>query len=694
MITIAKNAGFCFGVKRAADYLQTLIEQKPSTTRIYTFGELIHNAVYLKRLEASGVVSVSYEEIDAISHFATSDHPAILILRTHGISKEHEEHILHLAKENPHFSVVDMTCPFVKRIHNIAQTKTNDDTLFLLLGTEHHPEVQGILSYAKGEKVALPDADAVISYCESHDLSQKTLIVASQTTQNQIEWKKTQKFIKKLYTNAVFFDTICDVTEKRQTEARELAQNADTMIVIGSHNSANTAQLFYICSSFCPNTLWVQSAEELPCPMTLNGQISITAGASTPVDIIMEVFQKMSIAEETMSFEELLDGSLKSLHTGDVVTGIVTEISDVGIYLDLGAKVTGFIAAEQITDDYQSVNLRDMFKIGDEVKAFVIHVDDNHGMATLSKKRVDQDENWYKFIENYQNGTILEGKIEAAVRGGLIIAIGDQKAFIPASHSGLPRNAELESLVGTTQKVKLIDINEQRKRALASIRLAKSEVRKSEQDELWASLYVGQHFTGRVKNLTSYGAFVDIGGIDGMVHNSELSWKRIKHPSQVVSVGDVIEVYIKELDQEKRRISLGYKTEAMDTWSIFMKDHQVGDVLDAKITSMMPFGAFAEVYEGVEGLIHISRISMEKIAKPEDVLTIGQVVQVKITEIDHENRKLSLSIRALLEEAARAEAEAQRLAEKQAAEQAASEERARIEQERAEMAPYIEGSID
>ena len=402
----------------------------------------------------------------------------------------------------------------------------------------------------------------------------------------------------------------------------------------------------------------------------------------------------MSTHEEIMSFEELLDGSLKSLHTGEVVTGIVTEISEQGVYLDLGAKVTGFIAAEQVSADYPAVQPRDVLKIGEETKAFVIHVDDRMGIATLSKKRVDQDQNWFSFIENCETGAILEGTVKAAVRGGLIIAIEDQQAFIPASHSGLPRTADLSTLVGTVQKVKLIEVNEQRKRATASIRLAKSESRKAEMDALWSSLSVGQHFTGKVKNLTSYGAFVDIGGIDGMVHNSELSWKRIKHPSQVVSVGDEIEVFIKEIDVEKKRISLGYKTDAMDTWAMFIQDHHVGDVVEAKITTMMPFGAFAEVYQDVEGLIHISRISMEKISKPEDVLSVGQVVQVKITEIDHDNRKLSLSIRALLEEAARAEAEAQRAAERAAAEQAASEERARIEQERAEMAPYIVGSID
>jgi len=695
MIQIAHNAGFCFGVKRASNCLEQLLREKQGSARVFTFGDLIHNTSYLGYLKERGVRSVCFEEIETVAKASSADAPSILLLRTHGVTKELEASILHFAEEYPYFQVIDMTCPFVKRIQNIAYRETNENTFFLLLGSENHPEVQSILSYAKGEKIALPTAEAVESFINSQNLASKTLIVAAQTTQNQKEWKKTRKFIENLCTNAIFFDTICDVTEKRQTEAYDLAKASTHMIVIGGKSSANTAQLYRICQSVCPDTRWIESADELSAISHQPDDIvSITAGASTPVDIIMEVYKKMSTQEEIMSFEELLDGSLKSLHTGDVVTGIVTEISEQGAYLDLGAKVTGFIAAEQVSADYPAVQPRDVLKIGEETKVFVIHVDDKMGIATLSKKRVDQDQNWFAFVENCQTGAVLEGTIKAAVRGGLIIAIQDQQAFIPASHSGLPRNADLATLVGTVQKVKLIEVNEQRKRVTASIRLAKSETRKAEMEALWSSLSVGQHFTGKVKNLTSYGAFVDIGGVDGMVHNSELSWKRIKHPSQVVAVGDEIEVFIKEIDVEKKRISLGYKTDAMDTWSIFVKDHNVGDVITAKITTMMPFGAFAEVYDGVEGLIHISRISLEKIAKPEDVLEVGQEVQVKITEIDHENRKLSLSIRALLEEAARAEAEAQRAAEQAAAEQAASEERARIEQERAEMAPYIVGSID
>lgn len=376
------------------------------------------------------------------------------------------------------------------------------------------------------------------------------------------------------------------------------------------------------------------------------------------------------------------------------MTGTVTAIDATGIYLDLGIKQTGFIAADQLFADNDKVNPAEVFKPGDEVKAFVIRVNDGEGMVTLSKKRVDADKSWISIEEAYKDGTILEGKVTEIVKGGLVIAIDKHSIFIPASHSGVPKDGDLNALLGTTQRFKLIELDDTRKRALGSIRIVKRAERAEAEAALWSTLEVGQRFKGTVKNLTSYGAFVDIGGIDGMVHNSELSWKRIKHPSQVVSVGQEIEVYIKELDPEKKRISLGYKTEDMDVFSVFAANHNEGDVVSAKIVSIMPFGAFAEVADGVDGLIHISRLSREKVAKPEDVVSVGQVVDVKITEIDRENRKLGLSIRAIEEEKARAEEAVAREAEKaerEAAEKAEAEEKAA---ERAEMEKYITGVID
>ncbi len=392
------------------------------------------------------------------------------------------------------------------------------------------------------------------------------------------------------------------------------------------------------------------------------------------------------------NFVTMLEESIKPLHTGETVTGIVYAITDNEIYLDLGAKFTGVIVKEQITED-ASAKLQDMFKVGDEVTAFVIRVEDGKGMATLSKTRVDRDRSWIVLKEAFDNGTDLEGEVTAVVKGGVVMNVASNRVFVPASQTGIAKDGDMSVLVGTTQKVRLIEFDEGKKKALGSIKVILNEEKKAAEDAIWATLEVGAHYRGVVKNLVPYGAFVDIGGVDGMVHNSELSWKRIKHPSVVVSVGQEIEVFIKELDTEKRRISLGYKTQENDTWYQFTQKFNVGDIVPAKIVSLMPFGAFAEVYEDVDGLIHISRISTERVNSPADVLSIGQIVNVKITEIDDENRKLALSIRAI-EEAEKKAAEAEaRAAEKAARDAERAEEEKRIAEERADMAPYIVGSI-
>ena len=399
------------------------------------------------------------------------------------------------------------------------------------------------------------------------------------------------------------------------------------------------------------------------------------------------------------NFSEMLEGSLKTLHTGETVTGTVFTIGPNEIKLDLGAKFTGVLTKEQITDDADA-KLADMFKIGDQVEVFVIRVEDGKGIATVSKKRVDADNSWVILKDAFDSKTDIEGKVVSAVKGGVLVSYAANTVFVPASQTGVAKGGDLSALVGTTQKVRLLEFDVAKKRALGSIKAILNEEKKAAEEAVWATLEVGQEFVGVVKNLSNYGAFVDIGGVDGMVHNSELSWKRIKHPSQVVSVGQEIKVYIKELDAEKKRISLGYKTQDMDSWYKFTQQYNVGDIVSAKIVSIMPFGAFAEVFEDVDGLIHISRISMERINSPADVLKVGDVVDVKIVEIDNENRKLALSIRAILEAAKRAEEAEARAAEKaqreaeraeREAERAAEEER--LAQERADMAPYIVGSI-
>ena len=686
-IILSENAGFCPGVRRADKTVTSLITSKKPNEKVYTLGSLIHNSLYNESLRMRGVINVSFDEVEAIVK-GEPNYKHTLVIRTHGITKEQNDYLLLLEKNYANFSVIDMTCPSVKKIHRIAEENTNEDTCFLLFCNKEHPEAIGIMSYAKGEKHTISSPEDLLAI----DFSKKLPILCSQTTENLEIFKKIKKFLKKLCTNAIFFDTICSVTENRQNEAIKIAKDSELMIVIGGKESSNTEKLYKLCLNECPRTLWIESARDLladfPDPAKCVG---ITAGASTPDGIITEVKKVMENKE--MDFEALLEDTLKTLHTGDTVNGIVCTIGDNEIKLDLGVKVTGVLTKEQITDD-PDVKLRDMFKVGDEVAVFVIRVDDKAGLATVSKKRVDADNSWVVLQEAYNNGEILEGKVVSANKGGVVVSALNNSIFVPASQTGVAKGEDFSSLVGTTQKVKIIEFDTARKKALGSIKVILVAEKKALEDAVWANLEVGKNYTGTVKNLVAYGAFVDIGGVDGMVHNSELSWRRIKHPSQVVSVGQEIEVFIKELDVEKRRISLGYKTQEMDVWYQFVKAHEVGEILPAKIVSLTPFGAFAEVSEGVDGLIHISAISTQRVNNPADVLNVGDVVDVKITNIDDDNRKLSLSIRAITEAAEKAAAEEARAAELAAKKAEEEAEAARLAEERAAMAPYIVGSID
>ncbi len=669
-ITVAENAGFCFGVKRATSEIEKSLA-KESNEKIYIIGELIHNPIYTASLKERGVTTIDISDAEEIACSLGEGEMCKVYIRTHGIPREDELYLRELEKKHQDFFVVDMTCPFVKRIHKIADDNTNESTLFILLGSHSHPEVTGIMSYAKGEKAVVYDADELQSFLNIRQNDEKKVVFAAQTTQNSIEFKKCKKILEKVYTNPIFFDTICNVTQNRQKEILSLAERSDAVIVVGGKESSNTGKLFDLASGICKHTVWIQSPDELSKHnFSLFSRIGIAAGASTPPGIIEEVVNHMNSEMTKENFEELLEASLKPLNTGDIVKCIVTSISGTELNVDLGAKVTGVIAKNQITDD-PNAKLEEMFRVGDEFEAFVIKVSDIEGMATLSKKRVDLINNWSNIVTYYNNGDIVEGKIVEAVRGGVIIVIDGVRILIPARHTGLSMGEDLSKLVGNTEKVKIIDVNSSRRHAYASIKAPKLEAKKAAEEAFWASIEEGKHYNGIVKSLTSFGAFVDLGGVDGMVHNTELSWKRIKHPSEVVAVGDEIDVWVKEFDPERKRISLGYKTPEMSSWYKFINNYNIDDVVSVKIVSLMPFGAFAEIIDGTDGLIHISQIANKKIAKPADVLTIGQIVDAKIIDIDAEKQKVSLSIRVLL-----ADEPAEETAEETVAEEAAPEESA------------------
>ena len=650
-ITVAKNSGFCFGVTRATRAVEQEIQRGIAGQRIYTLGTLIHNDTYNKRLSDAGVGVIKTEDIASLANSASKESPVKVFVRAHGIPCEVEDMLISYANDNPNFSYVDCTCSYVKKIHKIVGDYSDKDSLLLVLGSPTHPEVMGFCSRFCGQKYVFSSSDEfsrILEYITHQIRCAKCIILVAQTTQNLGEWEKTKKLLKKVCTNPIIFDTICSVTEKRQLEADALSKESDFMIVIGSMASSNSRKLYSICKSNCKNTIMIENAAQLTenIPST-HEKVGIVAGASTPHDIIQEVERTMS---EAINFAELLEESLKTLNTGDIVTGYVTAVNDGEIQLDIGAKVTGIIKADQITDD-PSCKLTEMFKIGDAVKAFVIRVSDVEGFATLSKKRVDSDAAWTTIVEAKNNDTVLEGTVIEIVKSGIIVLVDSTRVFVHESQSGLAKGADLNVMKGQTVKLKITEARDQGKKAKGSIRVVAREERRAAEKSFWENIEEGKRYIGKVKSLTSFGAFVDLGGVDGMVHVTELSWKRNCKPSDVISVGDEIEVYVKSFDAESKKISLGYKTEESNPWYIFTHNYQVGDIVSVKIVSMMPFGAFAEIVDGVDGLIHNSQISLTRVAKPADVLEIGQVVDAKITDVDMEKQKVNLSIRAILEEA-------------------------------------------
>ncbi len=644
-VTVAKSAGFCFGVKRAVDTVYKLLSA-PQKGKICILGHLIHNPHILKDIDAKGAITVSENEIQALAEKATETEPVTVVIRAHGITKKVYDNLVFLSANNPGFHIEDCTCPFVKKIHRIAAEECQKDDLFLVFGNPLHPEVVGICSYAPCQTKVLTSAED-IKLCKLHN---KNVILVSQTTQKLSEWQNCQKSIKKYCTNAKIFDTICSVTENRQTEAKTLAATVDMMIVLGGEESSNTRQLYHTSKEVCPFTVMAEDVSGIP-PIPDNiFKMGITAGASTPDSIIQEVIKTMSEIYEGENFAQLLEDSFKTLNTGDIVKGVITSVAPNELKVDLSAKVTGIVPFDEVAED-SSTDLTAIYKVGDTIEAKAIRVSDVDGVATLSVKQIARITNFKKIVAASETGEILEGKVTDIVKGGVVVTCMFTRVFIPAGQSGVPRDGDMEALRGKTVRFKIIDVNTERNRAVGSIRVVEREERKARLEEFWSTIEEGKQYTGTVKSLTSYGAFVDLGGIDGMVHASELSWTHIKNPAEVVSVGETLNVFVKSFDREKKRISLGYKTEETNPWTIFTNAYAVDSVAKVKIVSLMPFGAFAQIVPGVDGLIHISQIADRKIAKPADVLEVGQEVDAKIIAIDEENHKVSLSIRALLETA-------------------------------------------
>jgi len=662
-LTVAKTAGFCFGVRRAVDTVYEQLERIPSTSspKLFTLGEIIHNAQVVEELDSLGAVAVDSLEklLELEEQLSQQNRPYIpVIIRSHGVPKK-----VYDALDSRSIPYIDATCPNVKRIQKIVEEQP-EGTLVLIAGDAVHPEIQGIIGHCNVTCVTFTSAKELAEFTENHaNLSKMNSVMVAQTTFNTSEWQKCVETAKNLYTNLKIFDTICKATLMRQTEAAQLAEVSDIMIVIGGRHSSNTQKLSDICSRFT-KTIWVETARELlsgqadvVCQIDAGSRVGVTAGASTPVRIIKEVQKTMSeiLKEEEMSFEEMLNQSFKSTYTGEKVKGIVTGIAPNEITVDIGTKHTGYVPLSELTND-PSLSTEDIVKKGDEIELVVLRVNDVEGTVMLSKKRLDAQAGFEKVMAAAGTGEVLSGTVTDVVKGGILAVTEGVKVFIPASLSGVSKNEPLEQLL--KQKVDFVirEVNEKRHRAVGSIKDVLKEQKKVLEDKFWSEVEVGKRYQGVVKSITSYGAFVDLGGVDGMVHISELSWLRIKHPSDVVKVGDVLDVYVKDIDVENKKISLGYKKTEDNPWEVLKRDYEVGSVVTAKVVSMTAFGAFAQIIPGVDGLIHISQISNERINKPQDVLTIGQEVQVQITDIDFEKKRVSLSMKALLEDNAQEEA--------------------------------------
>ena len=632
---LAKSAGFCYGVKRAVELAEQAAKE---TGNCYMLGSIIHNTHVVGRLADLGVQTANtVEEIPPNS---------VVIIRSHGESRDTFE-----ALKKKGATIIDATCPNVTHIHKIVADAEKRGRQPVIIGTPDHPEVMAIAGWCDHPVVLSGEEDLEQWLHLSPAHGQMPLTFVSQTTSTRKIWDNCVKKAKKECTSPEFFDTICGATSKRQGEASSLAARCDKMVVIGDGKSSNTKRLAEICQESCSDVYRIERADELDLEKLSQADVvGITAGASTPAWIIKEVCDKMSneIMEVGESFAELLEQSIKTLHTGDKVTGTVIAISPTEVQVDLGTKHAGYIAASELTDD-PNAKVEDLVKIGDEIETFVVRVNDQEGVVNLSKKRLDVVKGWEEIEAARENETVVEGTVVEDNKGGIVVSVKGIRVFVPASQTGLPREASMDTLL--KQKVRLIitEVNRARRRVVGSISKIQRAERAAAAEKVWAEIEEGKHYTGTVKSLTSYGAFVDIGGVDGMVHISELSWSRIKHPSEVVKVGDTVDVYVIAADKEKKKISLGMKDHSQDPWTVFTSTYQVGDVANARVVKLMTFGAFAEVVPGVDGLIHISQIADHRIEKPGDVLAEGDKVDVKITDIDMENKKVSLSIRALLE---------------------------------------------
>ena len=634
-IILAKTAGFCFGVNRAVKLTYELLEQgRP----VATLGPLIHNPQVVEDLESKGAITC--DSVDDVPDGCE------VVIRSHGVGQSVYDKI-----STRRLAYHDATCPFVTKIHKIAARAGAEGAMLLVAGDAKHPEVQGIVGHTTG-KVEVFANLAELEKLLPELTQQKSIFAVAQTTFNVQSWETCKEFLKNQCTNAKIFDTICNATWARQQEAEDLSQKCDHMVVIGGHHSSNTQKLLQVAARHT-KAINVETADELDKDW-LNGAriVGVTAGASTPSSIIEEVLNCMSEEiRDDMSFEEMLAASeAKPLYAGKIVKAKVISVSPTECVVGIdGSKHTGIVKLSEMSHD-PNAKMEDLVKVDDELDLVVVKTNDQEGVDTLSRVRFEAQKGMKDVSEAAENGTVMEGDVMEANKGGVVVNVKGVRVFVPRSQATMRRDEDYTKLVG--QHVKLVITECAGRKIVGSINKVTAEENKAKRDEFWKNVEVDKQYTGVVKSLTSYGAFVDIGGVDGLCHISELSWNNIKHPSEVVSVGDTIEVYVKSYDPENQKVSLGYQKEEDNPWEKLKNEYPIGSEFEAPVVSITKFGAFVRILPGIDGLVHISEISNERVNKVSDVLKVGDMVKVKLINVDFDRKRISLSMKACLDEAA------------------------------------------
>lgn len=632
-VILARSAGFCFGVRRAVEQAEKCARENAS---VCTLGPIIHNRFVTDRLLSMGVRRAdSVEEANAHT----------VIIRSHGVPPEVEAELRGKCAR-----VVDVTCPYVKKIQNIAAEAAAEGRRVVIIGEREHPEVIGINGYCGGQAAVINGLEEA----QELDLRGEKLCVVAQTTANKKKWQEIVEFLLKCGYNMQVHNTICGATAKRQEEAAKLAAESDAMIVVGCRESSNTRKLYEICLRLCERTYAVESADELSAlEIDCSMSIGITAGASTPDWVIKEVIDKMSEREDVLrtqdsDFLEEMDKTLVKIRPGQLIKGSVVYVNDNEAGVNIGYKMDGFISRDELTIE-GTVSPKELLKEGDEIEVEVLKVNDGNGNVILSKKAVDERLAKDKKLSEINQGEPFEVTVKEAVKGGVLADVEGITVFIPGSQlreRGFAR--DLSQYVGKTFNVKALEVDVKKRRVVASRALVLKQEREAKEEQFWGNIHEGDVVKGIVRRITDFGAFVDVGGVDGLLHISDIAWYRLDKVTDALSVGDEIDVAVLALDREKGTISLGYKQLHAKPWEFAFEKYPVGSVVKGKVVRMTAFGAFINLEPGIDGLVHISEITDHFIKKVEEVLTVGQEVDVMVLDVNPEAKKISLSIKALI----------------------------------------------